>query len=72
MVALENALEGRVNRLRTSNGARLPTLFLLCSQNLLTMAPVGSAKTAQKYAIICVFTNTARVVKLVDSGDSKK
>ncbi len=25
----------------------------------------------QKYAIICVFTNTARVVKLVDSGDSK-
>jgi hypothetical protein len=29
------------------------------------------AKSAKKYAIICVFTNTARVVKLVDSGDSK-
>jgi hypothetical protein len=28
LVALENTLEGKVYRFRTSNGARLPTLFL--------------------------------------------
>ncbi len=39
LVALENALEDRVCRFRTSNGARLPTLVLDSSQNLLIPVP---------------------------------
>ena len=50
---------------------RSPYSVTSLTKNFLPIASSISPKQRQICAIICVFTNTARVVKLVDSGDSK-
>jgi hypothetical protein len=72
LVALKNTLEGRVYRFRTSSGGTLANALPTLEPKSFEDHRPDPQNSPEKYAITCVFTNTARVVKLVVSGNSKK